>query len=358
MIKQLKDSYCCVGLMSGTSLDGLDIVLCEFKMQDRQWNYTLLKQTTVAYSDNWRSSLKYAPDLNGRELMVLHRDYGRWVGQQVNLFLNGVDSEVNFIASHGHTVFHEPYIGLNFQLGDGNMITAITGIKTISDFRSLDVCLGGQGAPLVPIGDELLFGNYVACVNIGGFVNVSSKINGQRLAWDICPANFVVNRLVNKQGLEMDKDGEIGAQGKVIASLLNELNALSYYKDAAPKSLAQEWVEEFIWPLLNRYADCLVSDCIRTFYEHIAKVMADDLNPIVATGQILFTGGGVYNRFLMGLIRSKLNSEVVIPEPVLVDYKEALVFAFLGLMRFTGQINCLKSVTGASVDSSSGVISG
>lgn len=356
MIKQLNNSYCCVGLMSGTSLDGLDMVMCEFAANEGQWGFKLHKQATINYSDDWRSRLKEAPLLAGRDLMLLHREYGKWVAHQVNAFLDGSIQKPDFIASHGHTIFHEPDKGLNFQLGDGNMIAALTGITTISDFRSLDVCLGGQGAPLVPIGDELLFGGYAACVNIGGFVNVSVISGQQRLAWDICPANFVVNRLVNRLGLDMDKDGAIGAAGTVIPALLTELNALSFYKTNAPKSLAQEWVEQFIWPLFNRYNDCLLGDCIRTFYEHIAHVVAADLNRMAESGRILFTGGGVYNQFLMNLIRSKLRAEVVIPEPALVEYKEALVFAFLGLLKYTGQTNCLKSVTGALHDSSSGVV--
>lgn len=358
MIKQIKNSYCCVGLMSGTSLDGLDLVLCEFKRQSKKWSYQIEKYATVAYLPQWKKRLQQAPDASGRELMQLHRDYGRWMAKEVEFFIKDAPSQPDMIASHGHTVFHEPASGMNFQLGDGHVIAAETGITTISDFRSLDVCLNGQGAPLVPIGDELLFSEYQACVNIGGFVNISCNKDNERIAWDICPANFIANRLVEQKNLSMDEDGAIGAVGQVIDEMLDELNELPYYKQTAPKSLAQEWVERFIWPLLNKYQHYSLSERLRTFYEHMATIIANDLNKQAPAGTYLFTGGGVYNGFLMTLIREKVKGKVVIPDNVLVEFKEALVFSLLGLLRLTGETNCLKSVTGASRDCSSGSICG
>ncbi len=358
MIKQIKNSYCCVGLMSGTSLDGLDIVLCELERQGDDWSYALLKQQTVAYTDSWRARLQDAPGLSGRALLLLHREYGEWMAREVNTFLVDVPQQPDLIASHGHTVFHEPDKEFNFQLGDGNVLAAQTGITAIADFRSLDVCLNGQGAPLVPIGDELLFANYRACVNIGGFVNVSCRVGGERIAWDICPANFVTNRLVQPMGLSMDANGAMGAKGVVVPALQQELDALDYYQQTAPKSLSQEWVEQYVWPVIDKYEKCDVNDILRTYYEHITDVMAKNLNKHVPSGSILFTGGGVYNTFLMDLIKAKVKAEVIVPVANLVDYKEALVFAFLGLLRYRGEVNCLKSVTGASRDSSSGVICG
>ncbi|WP_439184393.1 anhydro-N-acetylmuramic acid kinase [Carboxylicivirga taeanensis] len=358
MVKQLKNSYCCVGLMSGTSLDGLDIVLCEFTWSQEQWHYTLLKHTTIAYPNTWQKRLKEAPALPGKELLMLHREYGQWLGTAVSGFLKGLKWQPDFIASHGHTVYHEPEKGFNFQLGDGNMISACTHLPVIADFRSLDVCFGGQGAPLVPIGDELLFGNYSACVNIGGFVNVSCPQSQRRIAWDICPANFVVNRLVKSIGMAMDRDGLMGQQGDLIESLQDDLSSLHYYKQSAPKSLSQEWVDEFIWPIFNNYQSYSLNDRLRTFYEHISDVIAHELSTYVSSGRILFTGGGVYNTYLMKLISEKTKSSVIVPDEVLIEYKEALVFAFLGLLRYRGEVNCLKSVTGAVCDSSSGVVYG
>lgn len=356
MFKQIKNSYCCVGLMSGTSLDGLDIILCQLEKSDLGWQYQILNSTTISYSDHWRQSLLNAPLSGAKQLLKLNRRYGEWVVEQINEFLDPVKEKPDLIASHGHTVFHEPENGFNFQLGDPNIIAARTGITTVSDFRSLDVCLGGQGAPLVPIGDSLLFSDYEACVNIGGFANVSCQKNNQRIAWDVCPVNFVINRLVSKIGLAMDKNGKLGQQGNVIPELLSQLNSLIYYREKAPKSLAQEWVEKDFWPIVHTYKNSTLNDILRTCYEHFSDAIASDLNQYIQKGKILFTGGGVYNKFLMQLLKSKLKSSVVIPDNTLIDFKEALVFALLGVLRLRGEVNCLKSVTGAKRDNCSGVV--
>ncbi len=342
--------------MSGTSLDGLDVVLCELNYIDNQWSYEFVDCSTIVYDSEMKNALKSAPILMVKELLELHRHYGKWLGEQVNDFMKGRGEEPIFIASHGHTVFHEPDVHLNFQLGDGNMIAAVTGISTVSDFRSMDVCLNGQGAPLVPVGDKLLFSDYDACVNIGGFANVSCELNGQRIAWDICPVNFVINRLISALGLSMDEGGQIGQKGMLIPELLDELDSIAYYQKAAPKSLAQEWVEDCFWPIIDRYRNFDLSDVLRTCYEHMSTAIANDINEKVSVGKVLFTGGGVYNSFLMRLIRAKLKAELVIPDKQLVEYKEALVFALLGALRYRGEINCLKSVTGADRDCSSGII--
>ncbi|MCU4157585.1 anhydro-N-acetylmuramic acid kinase [Carboxylicivirga sp. A043] len=356
MIKQIKNSYCCVGLMSGTSLDGLDMVLCQLEKRDNKWVFDIKRSETIDYSAEWRERLKGSPNLSGKELMLLHRNYGKWLGSAVHDFLKDESTPPDLIASHGHTVFHEPQNQFNFQLGDGNMIAAITGVSTVSDFRSLDVCLNGQGAPLVPIGDQLLFSEYEACVNIGGFVNVSCDIDGVRRAWDICPANFVINRLVGKMGLSMDENGAIGLQGKIIQVLLQELNELPYYQQTAPKSLAQEWVDNSFWPIVNKYDSHDLPDVIRTCYEHFARVISNDLNRYTSKGTLLFTGGGVFNLFLMDLIKQHCKTQVIIPEKQLVNYKEALIFALLGVLRYRGEVNCLKTVTGATHDACSGVV--
>ncbi len=340
--------------MSGTSLDGLDIVLCRFDYQSGRWEYNLLKAQTVGYPSDWKMLLADAPELSGRALMQLHRDYGRWTGEVVLDFLSDCADRPDFIASHGHTVFHEPHKQLNFQLGDGAMIAAITGLTTLSDFRSLDICLNGQGAPLVPIGDDLLFHDYAACVNIGGFANVSCCREGRRIAWDICPVNFVINHLVAAKGMSMDRNGELGAGGRILPDLLAALNSLNYYYVAAPKSLGQEWVDGIFWPLIKPYAAHPLPDILRTLYEHFSDVMSFDLQPFTEDDRILFTGGGVYNTFLMQLLQTKLRASMVVPNAELVEYKEAIVFAFLGVLRHRREVNCLQGVTGASDNSCSG----
>ncbi len=354
MLKQINKSYCCIGLMSGTSLDGLDVAMCNLSIKDERWSYSFVKTTTIAYSENWKRRLSNSGKISGYELIKLHREYGIWLADQLNGFLAETEEKPDCIASHGHTCFHEPHNRINLQLGDGAIVGALTGITTISDFRSLDICLGGQGAPLVPIGDKLLFSEFDACVNLGGFANVSCEKNGRRVAWDICPLNFISNKLVRPLGLEYDDIGQMGREGNVIESLLNELNQLCYYQKSFPKSLGQEWVEKNIDPILNAYEEESITHILRTYYEHIAIVISRDLSDVA--GQVLFTGGGVYNAFLMELIKSKLNLELVVPDQQLVEYKEALVFSLLGVLRYRNEINCLASVTGANRDNSSGVI--
>lgn len=354
-MEQISKSYCCVGLMSGTSLDGLDLVLCELNPEETHWSYRILKAETTTYNNRWKQRLREAPRLGGYELMKLHRQYGDFLGEQVNLFLKDVARQPDFIASHGHTVFHRPDEKVSLQIGDGAMLAARTGLTTVSDFRTLDITLGGQGAPLVPIGDHLLFSDYQACVNLGGFANLSCERDGQCVAWDICPVNFVVNRLISQMGKEFDEDGVVGRGGIVIPTLLEELNALAYYHRPAPKSLGEEWVNGEFLPLLAEYNDYPIPDLIRTCYEHASDQIADNLNGI-GDGSFLFTGGGTYNRFLMQLVSEKTKGHIVIPDSQLIDFKEALVFALLGILRLEHRVNCLASVTGARCDSCSGVI--
>ncbi len=353
IVMEKERSYCCVGLMSGTSCDGLDMVLCDIFYKDGKWNYELLKSTTVAYDEVWEQRLRSARTLSGYDLIDLHRQFGELIGTQVKIFVAG-EKPVDFISSHGHTVFHEPYNNLSLQIGDGATIAAYSGINTVSDFRTLDIALGGQGAPLVPIGDHFLFSEYVACVNLGGFANISMQKGNERIAWDICPVNFIANKLMKSVQLFYDDKGAIGRDGHVISGLLNELEQLPYYYESAPKSLGEEWVANHFEPILKSYKVSL-SDLLRTCYEHFSLRIASDVSQAMS-GRVLFTGGGVYNEFLMELIKEKVDLEVVNPGDELIEYKEALIFAFLGVLRWEEQINCLSSVTGARMDNCSGVI--
>ncbi|MCU4175173.1 anhydro-N-acetylmuramic acid kinase [Carboxylicivirga sp. N1Y90] len=355
MIKQISNSYCCVGLMSGTSLDGLDLVLCQLDFSNNTWEYKLIKTRTKPYSEYWLKALKNALELGGEDLMRLNREYGKWLGEQVKDFIEGEEKVPDFVASHGHTLFHDPENQFNFQLGDGAALAAACGLTTVCDFRSMDVCLKGQGAPLVPIGDAYLFSEYDACVNLGGFANVSVKLNDKRRAWDICPVNTVLNKLTNYLCLPFDYNGEIGRKGEVLPGLLKQLNILPYYQETCPKSLANEWLIEQFYPCVNSFINESVPDLLRTCYEHFSLQIASDINK-VTNGKILFTGGGAYNTFLIELIQSKLSGELIIPSSDLVEYKEALIFAFLGALRISNQMNCLQEVTGADNDSCSGAV--
>lgn len=339
--------------MSGTSLDGLDIVLCKFSFQSK-WSFSILKYKTIYYSKEWKKKLFNAPNLSGLDLIILHKQFGQYIGESVLAFLENNDYKIDLIASHGHTVFHQPEKKLTLQIGDGNEIATTTGIKTISDFRSGDIALGGQGAPLVPIGDKLLFSEYDYCINIGGFANISFEKNNKRFAYDICPANIVLNSLANKSGYPFDKGGKLGRLGKINSELFNELNNLDYYSKRYPKSLGKEWLDVSFIPILNAFKTSS-EDQIRSIYEHIAYQITNSL-PNDNKYKTLITGGGAFNNFIIELIMQKTKSQIIIPDNIIIEYKEALIFAFLGVLKLENKVNCLSSVTGAKRDSSSGII--
>lgn len=349
-----KKYYTVVGIMSGTSLDGIDLVLCRFHQLQRKWHYQIIKAATYEYTSVWKTRLNEAAFLDAGSFLVLHQEYGRYIGEQVISFLGKNRLHVDLVASHGHTIFHQPEKGLTFQLGSGAAIAAQCGMTTVSDFRTLDVALGGQGAPLVPVGDELLFSSYAFCLNLGGFANISHRKDLVRIACDICPVNIVANLLAQRRGMEYDRDGLMGGSGKIIPGLVEELNNLGFYAKPAPKSLGREWVETTFLPVLDRYV-LSAEDLLRSVYEHIAIQISSYINRCEA-GEVLVTGGGAFNRFLMDLLQHKSGSVLILPGEQLVKFKEALIFAFLGMLRYRHEINCLASVTGAKADSSSGII--
>ena len=337
-----------LGLMSGTSLDGLDLALVRFSNGGRK--YEILSALTINYSQYWLSRLKECRTLSKNELLDLSIEYGEFIGQQVVLFLKGKESP-DLISSHGHTVFHQPEKGITFQIGDLNKIASVSGITTVGDFRSMDVSKGGQGAPLVPIGDDMLFSEYDYCVNLGGISNYSTISEGERIAKDISPCNIISNILSEKLGFEYDINGDLGRVGKIQKSLLNKLNEWPYY--VAGKSLGVENIENDFLPMLNNYS-CSIEDKLRTYYEHIGMVVGGFLKG--KSKKVLFTGGGVKNSFLMDCIGKYSESEIIIPPIEMIDFKEAVIFGLLGYLRLKNKINILSSVTGALSDSSSGDI--
>lgn len=340
--------------MSGTSLDGVDLALCRFSKTDK-WEFEILAADTIPYHDAWRHRLTTAHSLNGQELTKLDREYGNLLGILAKDFLDKHSETPDLIASHGHTIFHRPERGFTLQVGHGAGIYARTGIPVVYDFRSQDVALGGQGAPLVPVGDELLFGRYEACLNLGGFANISLKHEGKRIAWDICELNTVLNMLAGKLGMEYDRGGEIAKKGKLISSLYHELNRLEYYDQMPPKSLGIEWVNEMIIPLLDESFD--VEDLLHTCLQHCTDVIAKEINDR-SVSNVFVTGGGAYNTYLTDLLKQKCKTEIIIPDDFTVQYKEALIFALLGLLRVRNEVNVLSSVTGALRDHSSGIVAG
>ncbi|MBP5395418.1 MAG: anhydro-N-acetylmuramic acid kinase [Bacteroidales bacterium] len=349
------NEYEVIGLMSGTSLDGLDIACVRFTKVAGKWCYVLLAAETAVFPDEWRDRLSQLFNADGMELAAAHAGFGHWCGRQVAGFMRRHGLKPWLVASHGHTVFHQPERGFTLQIGDGAAIAAECGVQVVCDFRAMDVALGGQGAPLVPIGDELLFPEYDACLNIGGIANISFRHEGRRVAFDIAPANQVFNFLAGKRGLSYDKDGAMATAGRVDAGLLAQLDGLSYYRRPFPKSLGREWVDAEVLPLFWQSALPL-EDLLSTAVEHTAFQIA---RVVKASGvrSLLMTGGGVRNLFLRKRLSSML-PEVVqhVPSDGLVDYKEALVFAFLGLLRALGLSNSLQSVTGASRNNCGGAL--
>ena len=341
-----------IGLMSGTSLDGIDLVYIKF-LKNKHTSFEILHSETIAYAKEWKELLQQAISFSSEELFNLDGTYGKFLGNIIQNFIEKYKiKNIDFIASHGHTVLHQPQKGITLQIGSGEEIAKITKQKVVCDFRTQDVALGGQGAPLVPIGDALLFPEYDFCLNLGGFSNVSFRKENERVAFDICPVNIVLNFYANKIGLEYDASGKIASEGKINEQLLEQLNALDFYKTAAPKSLGLEWVQKEILPLIDAYK-ITISSILSTFVEHIAMQIA---SVIKDSNSVLITGGGVFNSFLMQRIEKHSNIKIKQSSDALINYKEALIFAFLGMLKIDNQINCLKSVTGASKNHSSGVI--
>ncbi len=350
-----KNSFYVIGLMSGTSLDGLDMVYAYFIEKDDNWQFEIFNSETVKYNDCLKAKLKTAHQKTGKELLRLHNDYGTWIGNQIKKFIaKNKIKNVDFIASHGHTVFHEPQKRFNFQVGNPYFILKETKIPVVADFRSRNIVFGGQGAPLVPIGDRLLFGEYTYRINLGGFANISfENDHGETIAYDICPVNIVINSLVEPLGIEMDKDGELAAKGSINPDLLTKLESIEYYSEKPPKSLAREWVEEVFNKVLLQFDGMSVNDMLATIYEHIAIRVAA---AVKTEGKVLFTGGGTKNKYLMKKISEKIGQEnVVVPSNKIIDYKESLIFAFLGVLSYCKTNNCLSSYTGAPEDMVCGV---
>jgi len=343
-----------IGLMSGTSLDGLDICLAKFEKQNDAWKFQILKAETISYSKDLEDQLRNSIHLSTEKLLELHSEYGFYLGKEVKNFISKHTIEnIDVISSHGHTVFHQPQKKFTLQIGDGRAIRIETGLPVVYDFRSQDVLMGGNGAPLVPIGDELLFSGYDACLNLGGFSNISLKLNNERIAFDIVPVNIILNKLAQNLGQNFDENGDLAREGKINTELLNKLNSIEFYSQSHPKSLGIEWCNENIFPLFDQGFD--TKDILATFTEHAALQISEVFNQYQLK-KVLFTGGGTYNSYLIDKIKEKTNSKIIIPEKEIIDFKEALIFAFMGVLRINGEINVLSSATGSNSDHSSGII--
>tara|TARA_R110002051_G_scaffold8755_1_gene35934 strand:+ start:32913 stop:33989 length:1077 start_codon:yes stop_codon:yes gene_type:complete len=352
-------TYKIIGLMSGTSLDGLDIAYCHIWKNKGTWHFDIKETKSVKYSSEMLNTLKNAISLSAEKLIELHNTYGSWLGEQTSIFINENKLEVDYIASHGHTTHHRPEMGLTFQVGSGQHLANATGIKVIADFRTNDLALGGQGAPLVPIGDRMFFNEYEFCLNLGGISNISFEVKDKRIAYDIGLANMILNYITRKINLEYDEGGKLAHSGGINIEMLDQLNSLKYYLLPHPKSIGYEWFLEEVVPIVESTEDT-IENLLHTSIHHICDkvVQQIQLNFINKNQQLLVTGGGALNSFLIETLQQKLGAttKVVVPEKIIIEFKEALVFALMGVLRVEQQTNVLSSVTGAKKDSSSGVL--
>lgn len=352
------ESYHIISLMSGTSLDGIDIAFVKINQQNKdQWSFELLKAETVEYSEELKENLRIATDISAPALFHLDKILGNVMGDSINNFIskNKISKkEIQIIASHGHTVFHQPEKGFTVQIGCGSTIALKTGISVVNDFRTKDVILGGQGAPLVPIGDFELFNDRAeAFLNIGGITNISFKKDGKIVAFDCSPGNLPLNKLAQNKGLSYDKNGEIARSGEINFFLLDILNNLPYYQITGPKSLGTEWLEQHFYPLVKFDRD--IENNLRTIIEHEAYQIGQILNHFEIES-LMITGGGAFNKFLIERIQHYYKGKVVLPAKEIIEFKEAIIFAFLGALYLKDLPNCLSEVTGASRDACGGVL--
>ena len=341
-----------IGLMSGTSLDGLDLCCVTFKYDDGKWEYQIVKAEDEPYPDDIKQKLANAQNMSAEEYALFHSDYGIYLGQRVKAFIDRNGLEPDLIASHGHTIFHQPGIRFTAQIGSGAGIAAETEVDCVCDFRTTDVALFGQGAPLVPIGDRTLFAEYDYCLNMGGFSNISFNDGDVRSAYDISPVNYVMNHYTRTIGLDYDKDGEMARSGKVCEELLERLDNLEFYSMKGPKSLGREWVENEVIPLIDSY-NLSIEDKLCTFCEHVAVQIGSHIKG----GKVLLTGGGALNQYLVERMSARApQCEYVVPDKLTINFKEALIFAFLGMLYICDMPNCLSSVTGAKFNCVGGAL--
>lgn len=354
--------YKVIGIMSGSSLDGIDMVFTELQELGGNWQYEIKEATCISYDKFWHQKLQQSITLSAKDYLLLHTAYGEFTGQKINEFIEerNLQHQVSLISSHGHTTFHLPEKRMTHQLGDGAAIAATTKLPVVSDLRSMDIAFGGQGAPIVPLGEKLLFKDYKYFLNIGGIANISIHQLNEVIAFDICAANRVLNMLAETIGLAFDDEGKLSSRGRVNEDLLDKLNRLEYYKLPAPKSLANSFGTDIVYPLLTSY-NMNVEDTLRTYIEHICFQIKNTLNGFKEekTQQLFITGGGAFNSFLIKRLQETLeenNFEIVIPADDIIKYKEALIMALLGALRWREQYTSLSSVTGASRNSIGGAL--
>lgn len=350
-----KQTYTVVGVMSGTSCDGIDLAHCQFHLSEEdRWSYSIFEAKTVSYNSRWYQQLSESVHMDPDQIHLLNLSYTALLNDVILSFINEHEiSDLDLICSHGHTVWHKPEEGMTLQIGNLKSIADNMPCPVVCDFRTQDVALGGQGAPLVPIGDKLLFSEFEACLNLGGFANISFRTHdGGTMAYDMCPFNIVLNHWAQKLGADYDCNGEFARSGSVNQQVLHQFNTLSYYHLSPPKSLGLEWVQSNFYPRYESYT-LDPKDWLATLAEH----MIEQIHAATpGFKRILVSGGGANNDYVLERLNKSIPDRFIRPDSRLIDYKESLIFGLLGVLRSRGDINCLSSVTGASRDHCSGMI--
>lgn len=351
------ETYTVTGLMSGSSLDGLDLAFCRFTRHEAgEWEGCILEARTVAFPPALLEDLRRLPAASALELVRTDTAFIRFCAGEVQQLIAGCGEKPGLIASHGHTVFHNPGAGYTLQIGNGGLLAGLTGIPVVSDFRTLDVGLGGQGAPLVPGAEKHLFPSYQACLNLGGIANLSFPQEAAARGFDVCPCNQLLDLVSSRRGLAFDRDGLLAEKGKVDPDLLQSLRAIPFHRKAGPKSLGNEEVRNIWFPVLAAF-ETEPEHVLATLCQYIALETAAALPAAGPTGRLLITGGGAFHPVLVrGINHACTGWETVVPEKTLISFKEAYCFAFLGLLRWRGENNTLAAVTGARHDAPGGAL--
>lgn len=367
-----RKTYKALGLMSGSSLDGLDIAYCQFEIEKKEGDqlyvhdWDVLEAETIGFSESWQARLSQLPTQTALVFAKTHTYLGHYFGDIVNDFINRYQIEPDFIATHGHTIFHDPMGRMTIQIGDSSAMAAKTGFPVISNFRNQDIAIDGQGAPVAPIIDKYLLPGHDFYLNLGGIANITTIVPNKIIAFDICPANQLLNALANRLNLEYDEGGQIAAAGKVLPDLLKEINRADFYRISYPKSLDNKWSQTAILSKITEDPTA-IPDQLCTFVEHIAYQIAFAIKQVIRKEKVekeqlslLATGGGAFNVYLMERLQHHCNQvanvEVVIPNPDIIQFKEAALMAWMGVMRAENVPNVLKTVTGAKRDTINGAI--
>ncbi len=355
-----------IGLMSGSSLDGLDIAHCQFTFDGRpqkgQIRWQILDAETIAYPPEWQARLRKTTTMSPVELLETDADLGRWMGNQVRTFVAQRKLKIDLVASHGHTVFHFPEKGFSLQIGQGNHLAEKCGLPVIFDFRTADIAAGGQGAPLAPVVDEWLLTDYDFFLNLGGIANIACHTRDGFVGYDIIGTNQILDALAGKLNLAYDSGGQLARKGSLNPTLYNQLQKLDFLQQEPPKSLDNQWVRDNMTGPTLAFDDTIPNK-MATIVELAAFEIAKEINRLIPYAkhpnhQLLITGGGAHNTYLIERIKhfAPSNLEIIIPTPQLINYKESLLIALLALLRQYGSPNSSPLVTGAGRNTVGGVL--